>query len=271
MVVGQRGPEDGLVLLLELGHRVRLHPQPALLPHHVALRVELPEHQVGEAVRLHPAPQLELVGGHRHEEGGHVGVGERVDHRGAIGGVDLVELVLDDELVLVVLELLHLGAQLGQARGLVLGVVHAARDLAPPLGPAQLLVLLLHGAEDAVQAVQDLLLLGIVRRADGPGALEHHVLEEVGDAGDAGPLVGAAHAGHPPGGDGGGVVALHHEQPQAVGQGHLLDRDVGLLGGQGEGDGQQQDDQPAPTCDVSDHGTLLVAACTRRGRRWVTV
>jgi hypothetical protein len=57
------------------------------------------------------------------------------------------------------------------------------------------------------------------------------VLEEVGHAGHARPLVGAPHARQPAEGDGGLLVAFHHHEAQAVGEGALDHRDV--LGGEG--------------------------------------
>src|SRR6185295_2062568 len=65
----------------------------------------------------------------------------------------------------------------------------------------------------------------IVLRPESGRAFEHHVLEEMGNAGDAGPFVGAADVGHPAAGDGRIVVALDHEDAKAVGQSLLDDID----------------------------------------------
>jgi hypothetical protein len=112
--------------------------------------------------------------------------------------------------------------QLPVARTLVFGFGEIV-DLAPPQPLPQQAHLGAHG-------LAQLLLLGdqpeIGGEVLGPqdvGALEHHVFEEVGEAGDAGPFVDRAQVSHPAGGDGGGVVALHQESPHAVGQGVLPD------------------------------------------------
>ncbi len=65
-------------------------------------------------------------------------------------------------------------------------------------------------------------ILGANRR----GPLEHHVLEQVRDAGDARPFVGAADVRDPAAGDGRVVVPLDHQDPEAVGQRTLQDLDL---------------------------------------------
>ena len=57
-------------------------------------------------------------------------------------------------------------------------------------------------------------------------ALEHHVLEQVGDARDARPLVGRPHARHPAAGDARLVMPLHQQQLEAVRQRLLHHRDL---------------------------------------------
>jgi hypothetical protein len=77
--------------------------------------------------------------------------------------------------------------------------------------------------------------------ADRVGALEHHVFEEVADAGDPRPLVHAAHAGDPAGADDVGLVVAGHEQKlHAVGEGELLN--LHLLGAGRGGERQKQGD-----------------------------
>ena len=52
--------------------------------------------------------------------------------------------------------------------------------------------------------------------ADGLAAFEHHVLEEMADAGNAWPFVGGADMSDPPGADGGQLGALDHEKIHPV-------------------------------------------------------
>ena len=52
--------------------------------------------------------------------------------------------------------------------------------------------------------------------SDGGGALEHHVFEQVSDAGDTGTFVGAADMGHPAPGYARVIVALEQEHFQPV-------------------------------------------------------
>ncbi len=234
VVVGNRAPEHEVELLLELGGGVGFGPHPALFAHHVALGVELPEDRVEEALGLHPEPQLELVGGHRDEVDREVVAGAGIHARGAGFGVDLVELVLDDEFLLLRLEDLHLLAQLGQDLGLVLGQVDAALDLTGALHLAHDLVLGLHLETELIELSHDLCLSFVVRCADGRAALEHHVFEEMGDAGGPDLLVDRPDVGDPAGRDGWALVAFDHQNFHAVVQKDLLDGYLGLLGCDGK-------------------------------------
>jgi len=211
-------PDHGGEGFLELPGGGGVHPQAALLQHHVALAVEFPEHGVLEPVRLQPGPELQLVGGHVDVVEGPVLGGIGVHAGGAEPLVDLVQLVLDDQGAL----LLHLAVQGVQqllvSRRAGLGIVQVA-DLAAAQSFAKQVQF---GAEARDGLVLEGVELGIalgVARADDLGALEHHVLEEVGDPRDAGALVGRTDPGHPAAGDAGLVVALHHEDAQAVGEG----------------------------------------------------
>ncbi len=195
-----------------------------------------------EPFRLHPEPQLELVRGQGGEVQGEVVGGAGVDHRGAFPGVDLVELVLDDQLGLPLLELGEPGAELGEARGLVLRIVDAAGEGAAPLGLAEDLVLGFHLRPDRVELAHDGPLGLVVGGADGRGPLEHHVLEEVGDPGRAVGLVGRADVSDPAGGDGGGFRAFDQQQPHSVVEGDLPDRDPGVLGADRRGQVEGGDD-----------------------------
>ncbi len=145
-------------------------------------------------------------------------------------GVDLVELVLDDEFLLLCLELLHLRAKLGQFLGLVLRQVDAALDLTAAFHLAHDLVLGLHLDAELVELRHDRGFLLVVRGADRRAALEHHVFEEVGDPGGADLLVDRADVGHPARRDGRAVVAFDHQKLHAVVQKNLLDGYLGLLG-----------------------------------------
>ena len=114
--VGRGFPEHRVELLLELAQRRRIRPHPPLLEHHVALGIELAEDRVQDAVRLHPHPQLQLVGRHGDEVGGHVLGREGVHARAARPAVDPVELVLDQDVALLGNELVELLFQLAIAR-----------------------------------------------------------------------------------------------------------------------------------------------------------
>jgi len=74
------------------------------------------------------------------------------------------------------------------------------------------------------------LILLVIRCADGGRAFEHHVLEQMGDAGDAGAFICAADMRDPATCDGGIVVAFDHQQRHAIGEGFF--HDVNFLGGE---------------------------------------
>ena len=221
--VRMRLPEHRLERFLKFAKRRGLGAHAALLEHHVALGVKLAEHRPQQPLRLHPRPKLELVRRHGNEVAGHV-VGREGVHAGrAGGGVDAVELVLDEHLALRGDQFLELGLKFAVALGLVFRLGHVV-DLAAPQGQPHLGLLPAHGVAHHFLLINDLgVALGIAR-ADGRRALEHHVLEEVRDAGDAGALVDAADARHPSAGDGRRVVPLDHEQFHAVGERALINR-----------------------------------------------
>ena len=219
--VGGGLPEHGVERLLLLAGRRGLDGQAPLLPDHVALGVELAHHGVRQAVRLHPEPQLQLVGGQGDEVEGLVLAGSGVEARGALLGVDLVQLVLDDDVLLGRDELLVLLLELLQSRRGVGGVEDGAGDLTASQLDAQLGVLLLHLGPHLVLLLDDGLVAGPVGGADRPGALEHHVLEDVREPGDALGLVDRPHLGHEAAAHGRRIVTFHQQEAHAVGQ-HLL-------------------------------------------------
>ncbi len=210
-----RFPEHGVEQLVELTRRRRFGAQAPLFVHHVPLGVELAEDGAQEAVRLHPEPELELVGGYGNEVNGLVLVGEGVHPRGTEAGVDLVELVFDHQLALLFgegVELLLELDELGRpCRGIV-GIVDLAEAVALPLLAIDRPHLILEG----FLLLDNLKVAGDVRRPDGTGALEHHVLEEVAEARDAGPFVRRADVGDPAGGDGRELGSTHHENLHPV-------------------------------------------------------
>ena len=190
-------------------------------------------------------------------------------HAAAAGlGVDLIELVLDDRG--------RLGPSLAAA---LLGTDQRVEPTAehpqflrvvggiPGIGdlaPLETFVLL--RPDDAVDFVADSLLFGAILRvaigvtgADRVGPLEHHVFEEVADAGDAGPLIDAPHPRHPARTDDVGLVSPRHEQkPHAVVEleflhRHLLRMRLGKRGQQNAGCQQEGSDQGDAT-GASEHG-----------------
>ena len=74
--------------------------------------------------------------------------------------------------------------------------------------------------------LHDLPVLDGVFGAESRGTLEHHVFEEVSDAGHARLFVGGAHVGDPSAGNAWFTRALHHQQFHAVGEGLLGDRNL---------------------------------------------
>ncbi|OQA30278.1 MAG: hypothetical protein BWY56_02534 [Acidobacteria bacterium ADurb.Bin340] len=239
----------------------------ALLQHHVALAVELPEHGVLQAVGLQPGPELQFVGGHGDVVEGPVVAGVGVQPRGAGLLVDLVQLILHDEAAL----LLHQGVEFGEELlvplGTDLGIVHVG-DLAPTLLLPQDVDLFPDlGLDLVLEVVQLRIPLGIAR-ADGRGPLEHHVFEEVGQARDAGAFVGASHPGHPAAGDGGLIVPFHHQEAHAVGKGVFLDGNG--LGQQRRRDNQRGDEASSRRVDhgaSKGWGVVKDQGWSRPGRR----
>jgi hypothetical protein len=143
-------------------------------------------------------------------------------------GVDAVHLVLDDDLAL----LLHEGAKLLQELAVALGLVLELAEVVDLPAPQAVA----HHLELRTDLLLELLLLvderevgGDVLRAEGPRALEHHVFEEVAEAGDARSLVGRAHPRHPACGHGGRLVALEKQETHAISEGQLFDLDARAL------------------------------------------
>jgi len=227
-VVGRALPEDGVELLLVDAGGGALGAEAALLVDDVALGVELAEDRVVEAVGLHPGPELELVGGDVDEVEGEVAGREGVHARSALGGVDLVELVVDDDGLVLLHQAVEFGAELLHLGGVVEGVPGvvdlAGGEAAVLLGEVEVEQLL---ADPALGVAELGILLGVVG-PDGVGALEHHVLKEVADAGDARALVDRADLGDPAGGDDVGLIGAGDEEelhPVVEGEGldlHLL-------------------------------------------------
>ena len=100
--------------------------------------------------------------------------------------VDAVELVLDQDLALLGDQLVELLLQFAVARRLVLRLEQVV-DFAAAIRRAHLPLLLAHLVADAFLLGDDFEVLLVILRADGRRALEHHVLEEVRDAGHAEP------------------------------------------------------------------------------------
>ena len=210
-------PEERVELLLRLAQRRGFRAQPALFHHHVTLGVELPEDRPQQPLAFHPHPQLQLVRRHGDEVASHVLAGEGVHGGGPGGGVNAVELVLHHQLTLLGDELLELLVQLPPARRHVFRLEQIVR-LAPADSDAQLVFLRPHLVAHLLLGGDDLLVALVVLRAEGGRALEHHVLEKVGDAGDAGALVGAADVRDPAAGDARFVVPDDEQELHAVGQ-----------------------------------------------------
>ena len=262
--IAARRPEHRVELLLEAARRRAVGAEPPFLVHDVALGIKLAKDAVVKPVALHPGPELELVGGHRDEVAGEVVAGEGI-HAAATGlRVDLVKLVLHDRgsvgaagaaALLGLDEGIELAAEHAQLLGVV-GGIPCVVDLAA----IQTLILLC--PDQPVDLVADRLLLGPILRilggiagADGVGALEHHVLEEVADAGDARSFVDAPHLRHPAGADDIRLVAPRHEQKlHAVGQGKLLDGH--LLGQDGRRGGRGGQHEKETAGEAAQHGLV---------------
>ena len=214
--------------------------------HHAALGVELPEHRVRQPVALHPEPQLQLVGGHVDEVNGEVVARAGVHARAALGRVDAAEILLDEQVALPGEQRLELVEQLLMARaahGRVGGVI----DLAELIPAIQLDLGSLDLRPQRVELLDDLQILLDVPRPDRLRPLEHHVLEEMRDAGDAGPLVHGADLGHPAGRHVRVAGPGNQQQGQAVVE-PMLDH-VDLLGAGGPR--QRQEDRKNPPGNLS--------------------
>ena len=234
-----RRPHHRLVRLGELAERRRFRPHPALLEHHVALRVKLPEHRTQQPLRLHPHPQLQLVLRHRDEVARQVRGRERVHPRRTARRVEPVPLVLHDDLPLLRDQPVELLLQLLVTRRLVLRLLQVI-DLATPPRRAHLRLLQAHRIAQLLLLGDDPQILLVILRAHRRRALEHHVLEEMRDARDAGPFIRAADVGNPAAGDGGIVVPFDHEHAHSVGQGFFDDGDLLRLQRKDERENQQQ-------------------------------
>ena len=221
--VGVRFPKKRLERLLKFTQRGGLGAHAALFEHNIALGIKFAEHRSQQAFRLHPRPKLKLVRRHSDEIAGHVVGGEGVHAGRAGGGVNAVELVFDEHFAMRVDQFLELDLEFAITLGFVFRLGQVI-DFAPPQGQTHFTLLQAHGIAHLLLLFDDLgVALGIAR-ANGRRTLEHHVLEEVRDAGDARPLVHAADARHPAAGDGGRAVSLDHQQFHAVGEGAFLDR-----------------------------------------------
>ena len=142
------------------------------------------QHSLG----LHPHPKFEFVGRHIDEVGGHIFRGESVHARAARPAVDAVKLVLDEDLALLGNEPVELLFQLAIARGLVFRLLQVINDAAAILG-AHLPFFTAHVIADALLGGEDPQVFLVILGANGGRSFEHHVLEEMRNAGDAWPFV----------------------------------------------------------------------------------
>ena len=165
-------------LLDQAAGRLALRAQAAFLHHHVAFLVELAEDRVAKSLGFHVGPEFEFVGREGEEINRGIGTGAGVQPDRALARDDLIKLILDDVLVGLLLGLLP---DLFEGFDLV-GVRLADAEA--------FLVERLIGAIDLVERG---FLGGVIGGADSGGALESHVLEHVGQAGDAGHLLRGAH------------------------------------------------------------------------------
>ncbi|OQC23387.1 MAG: hypothetical protein BWX68_02818 [Verrucomicrobia bacterium ADurb.Bin063] len=223
--VGRGFPEHGVELLLELAQRRGFDPQPPLFKHHIPLGVKLAENRVEQPLGLHPRPQLQLVGRHDNEIGRQVLGGKGVHPRTALAAIQAVKLVFNQQRALLVHQPAKLLFQLAVAGGAALGLARI-RPRALQVGGAHLPLLLPHRLADPLLRGDNLQVARVIRGADRPGALEHHVLEEMRDAGHARPLVRAAHMRHPAPRHRRLVVPRHQQHPHPVGQVLLLHRNL---------------------------------------------
>src|SRR5262249_57471315 len=93
---------------------------------------------------------------------------------------------------------------------------------------------------------------------DHAGALEHHVLEEVADPGDALALVRRSHAGHPARGDRGRLVAFEEQEAHAVAEGCDPHLDPRLASRERRRGGGEASDQEGGGAAIEFHGHLFL-------------
>ena len=247
--VGMRGEGRGQELLDQPADRLALGAHPPLLVDDVALLVEVAHHRLQVALRLEVGPELQPVGGEGEEVAGLVGVGEGVQAHAALAVDDLAELVLH-----------HVGVGLGDP---VLPRLLELGDLLV-VAPDALAALRVVGGVGRLDRLERRLLLRVVGGPDAVGALEGHVLEHVGEAGDAGHLAVAAHVHVGEEGEDRRLGALAHEQREAVRErldAHLLLEGGQVLGGGGMGDGQGEHGEGGQR---SSHRYLLETDRTKR-------
>ena len=215
--VGMRFPDHRVEGLGEFSERRRFGPHPPFLKHHVPLGVEFTENRMQQAFRLHPHPEFKLVGGNHDEIAGHVLGGEGVHARTAGRGVNPVKLILHQNLPLILDQLLELALQLAPAGRHILELGRII-DVSATIGLTHLALFLPHQIANAFLVGNNLEVALIILGANRRGPLEHHVLKKMSHAGDAGALVGTAHARHPAARHGRLALAFHDEQLHAVGE-----------------------------------------------------
>ncbi|OPY06088.1 MAG: hypothetical protein A4E67_01635 [Syntrophaceae bacterium PtaB.Bin038] len=234
--VGARREGRGEEELRELPRGDGLVGLPALLHHDVPLRVELPHHGVHHPVGLDAGPELDAVRGQAHLVRRHVLPRRGVEAHGPVFRVETVDLVFDDPLLGFALQLLELPLEALDLRLVGAGPFH-------PLAVER--------RARFPDPLQHPLLLREVLRPDRAGALEQHVLQEVGRPGLAFGLVDGPHEVADVQGDGGARVPLHEEHPQAVVERDPLNAVLqvvgrGCGGRQGDEDRRRNDERGVP-------------------------
>ena len=194
-----------------------------LLVHGLELGVEAAEDAVLEAVGLDLRPVLELVGGDFLHVAGHVVGGVGVGTAGADDGHELVILVRDRDLGRLLADGVDLVVKVQAGLRVRQGAVHL---------------------EQAVDGREQGLLGLVVLRAELLGALEHHVLQVVGETGVVSRVVLAACADGHQGLDAGLVLVDAHVHGKSVLQGvdlriERIARNGLVLGAAGGGHGGQ--------------------------------
>ena len=255
-----RGVED----LPEQAARTGVGPHAPLLVHHVPFRIEFAEDGVGKAVRLQKGPHLQLIGGQLDEVLGGVTAGGSIQMSPAQPLVGLPEFILDDVFPLLpqgvghrlielsdprfvfVLIILILGLILGRIPGYIHG-----RSGGLILG---LIRLLKSGAVFAALAVElpinavDLLhpgnLCWEVSGSVNFGSFEHHVFQQMRNAGPPLRIIDAPHAETKIERNGGRVVPFDHQNLHAVFEGPLDDVELHVLSAQGGWQGNCDDEKP---------------------------